>query len=80
MTKETIMQTVTVNNRTIEQIINDATTLFENGQTVICISGQMKNIRKIKEVIDILEQKGCSILDKHSEAAYSLFFVSHPQQ
>jgi len=80
MTKETIMQTVSVNNRAIEQIINDATTLFENGQTVICISGQMKNIRKIKEVIDILEQKGCQVLDKHSDANFTVFFVSHPQQ
>ncbi len=78
MAKDSVMQTVSVNNQAIEQIINDATTLFENGQAVICISGQMKNIRKIKKVINILEQKGCQILDKHSEANYSLFFVSHP--
>lgn len=76
--ENTIMQTVIIGGKTpVEQIIKDIDVLFET-QTVICISGQMRHRLKIKEVVDILIQKDCAIVDKTISSSFMVYYMSHP--
>ena len=73
-----LMETLVVVDKSVDFYVDKAFELF-NVNSVICISGTMIRSRKIKRVVEKLEQRDCKILDVVTDSNYRMFFMSNPK-
>ena len=72
------METLVVVEKSVDFYVDKAFELF-NVNSVICISGTMIRSRKIKRVVEKLEQRDCKILDVVTDSNYKLCYMSNPK-
>jgi len=76
--EKSLMETLVIVDKSVDFYVDKAFELF-NINSVICISGTMIRSRKIKHVVEKLEQKDCKILDRFSDSNYRMCYMSNPK-